>query len=95
MPSVNHATPHNSFTFRRSRVSQKHWGMQVVQISLVKAVIESLPAPASIISPRENKSGSGGGGDATADFERQHSGEGQPASSLAAYLIGELGQPVS
>jgi diguanylate cyclase (GGDEF)-like protein len=32
--------------------------MQVVQISLVKAVIESLPAPASIISPRENKSGS-------------------------------------
>ncbi len=35
------------------------------------------------------------GRDATADFERQHSGEGQPASSLAAYLIGELGQPVS
>jgi hypothetical protein len=32
--------------------------MQVVQISLVKAVIESLPAPASIIYPRENKSGS-------------------------------------
>lgn len=34
------------------------------------------------------------GRDATADFERQHSGEGRPASSLAAYLIGSLGQPV-
>jgi hypothetical protein len=42
-----------------------------------------------------NGGGTGGGGDATADFERQHSGEGQPASSLAAHLIGELGQPVS
>ena len=32
--------------------------------------------------------------DATADFERQHGGEGRPASSLEAYLLGALGQPV-
>jgi hypothetical protein len=32
--------------------------------------------------------------DATANFERQHGGEGRPASSLEAYLLGALGQPV-
>lgn len=34
------------------------------------------------------------GRDATADYNRQHSGEGGPASSLAEYRLGELGQPV-
>lgn len=34
------------------------------------------------------------GRDATADFERQHGGEGRPASSLEAYVLGALGQPV-
>ena len=34
------------------------------------------------------------GRDATADFNRQHGGEGGPAASLAEYRLGELGQPV-
>ena len=48
---------HNSLTCRGSRVSPKHWGMHVVQLNLMHSVIESLPAPASIIFPRQNKSG--------------------------------------
>ena len=34
------------------------------------------------------------GRDATADFNGQHGGEGGPASFLAEYRLGELGQPV-
>jgi cytochrome b involved in lipid metabolism len=34
------------------------------------------------------------GRDATADFNGQHGGEGGPASFLADYLLGQLGQPV-
>jgi len=34
------------------------------------------------------------GRDATADFNGQHGGQSQPASSLAEYLLGKLGQPV-
>jgi hypothetical protein len=32
--------------------------------------------------------------DATADFNRQHGGQGRPESELKAYLLGALGQPV-
>jgi hypothetical protein len=32
--------------------------------------------------------------DATADFDRQHGGQGRPESELKAYLLGALGQPV-
>jgi cytochrome b involved in lipid metabolism len=34
------------------------------------------------------------GRDATADFNSQHGGQSQPASYLAEYLLGKLGQPV-
>jgi hypothetical protein len=34
------------------------------------------------------------GRDATASFNGQHGGEGGPASFLADYLLGQLGQPV-
>lgn len=34
------------------------------------------------------------GVDATADFDRQHGGQGRPESELKAYLLGALGQPV-
>ena len=34
------------------------------------------------------------GRDATADFDRQHGGQGRPESELKAYLLGALGQPV-
>ena len=34
------------------------------------------------------------GRDATADFNAQHGGQGRPASYLADYRLGELGQPV-
>jgi cytochrome b involved in lipid metabolism len=32
--------------------------------------------------------------DASADFDRQHGGQGRPESELKAYLLGALGQPV-
>jgi hypothetical protein len=32
--------------------------------------------------------------DATADFDRQHGGQGRPESELKAYLLGALGQPL-
>lgn len=33
--------------------------------------------------------------DATADFDRQHGGQGRPESELTTYLLGALGQPPS